>query len=268
MRILWAFTLLATIVSTSDFYNILKKSNAGFLRFLRFPVAVCYPAAFIYAYHTWADTLTLSDIQMYLNLMRELANILVRLAFQLFWETSHAKAFLLESLLITRIIEMAGSLIFHSPKENEQAIMKFSFTRFLVHWALMLVFILWGCILMLAANVGDHFVLCVNHGVNILLGIGILVSIDYFISFICLQDGIFMLICLMGSQWVLDSRSNMPESLHPASIKRHLIHPILTRSKMLCNIRSRSCCGIDRWSSVSAQVPRGFWTEEALRRKA
>ncbi|KAF5875029.1 uncharacterized protein Bfra_003482 [Botrytis fragariae] len=67
---------------------------------------------------------------MFLNLMRQLANILVQLALQLFWATSSVKALLFESLLMTRFIEMAGSLILHPPQENEQAIKKFSITLF------------------------------------------------------------------------------------------------------------------------------------------
>ncbi|TGO55181.1 hypothetical protein BOTNAR_0250g00170 [Botryotinia narcissicola] len=181
MRILWAFTLLATIVSTSDIYNILKKSNTGFLRFLRFPVAVYFPAAFICVYYTWADSLTLSDIQMYLNLMRQKADIPVQLAFQLFWATSSAKKFLFQSLLMTRMVEMAGSLLFHPPKENGKANKKFSIARFLMHWAFLNVFILGGCVLMILANVSHRFVSCVNLVLNILFKIGLLSTYTRFV---------------------------------------------------------------------------------------
>ncbi|TGO30868.1 hypothetical protein BPAE_0003g01540 [Botrytis paeoniae] len=80
MRILWAVAMLATITTTASTYNSLKKPNTRFLRFLRFPTAILFSAVFIFAYYTMADSVTLGDIQMFLQLMRQLANAFVQFA--------------------------------------------------------------------------------------------------------------------------------------------------------------------------------------------
>ncbi|TGO48768.1 hypothetical protein BCON_0230g00110 [Botryotinia convoluta] len=157
MRILWAAAMLATILTTAFTYNSLKKSNTRFLRFLRSPTVVLFSALFIFSYYTMADSVTLADIQMFLQLMRQLANAFVQFAIRFLWATSSAKILLIESLLMTRLIEIAGPVILHSPKENEKSITNTSVTLFLVHWAFLLAFMLGACILMIMQTLTTTF---------------------------------------------------------------------------------------------------------------
>ncbi|KAF7922617.1 uncharacterized protein EAE98_008143 [Botrytis deweyae] len=126
---------------------------------MRFPTAILFSGICIFAYYTMADPQSLADTQKFFQLSRQLVNEFVKFA----------------SLFMTHLLEIAGPLILHFPKENERPTTNTSVTHFLVHWAFVLMFMLEACVLMLYPDVKEvdvHRLSCFIQGVWIHVWIG------------------------------------------------------------------------------------------------
>ncbi|TGO70553.1 hypothetical protein BELL_0706g00040 [Botrytis elliptica] len=122
---------------------------------MRFPTAILFSGVCIFAYYTMADPQSLADTQKFFQLSRQLVTEFVKFAVRFLWATSCGRTIFVLSFFMTHLLEIAGPLILHFPKENERPTTNTSVTHFLVHWAFVLMFMLEACVLMLYPDVEE-----------------------------------------------------------------------------------------------------------------